>query len=245
MDIMSIFNSQAPNPLAVPQQQQQQPKPDPAFQPSNNADPKQQPSDPQKSPLDSLADVYKLEAPKDGETPPDPNAPIFTLDPAKLQEQVSKMNFADSPEVAQLAQKALQGDPAALAQAINAAAQKAFTASLQISSNFAERAARASIERVQNELPQRMRDSASLDSLAELNPVFAHPAMAPIVDSVRQQYMRKHADASPREIAKMVNNHFGEISKQLTSKNADPTGHRKVETPDENFAEFFVPGQRN
>lgn len=240
MNIMDVFNPQAPNPLAA-KPQQQTPVPDPAFKPSENTNPK--PAEQQKSPMDMLADVYKVEPAKDGEAPPDPNAPIFSLDPAKLQEQVGKMNFADSPEIQALAQKALQGDPAALAATINAAAQKAFTASLQISSNFAERAARASIERVQRDLPQQMRDNASQESLHELNPLFAHPAMAPTVESVRQQYMRKHADASPREVAKMVNNHFNAIAKELMSKQPDPTGHRKVETPDDNFANYFIPGE--
>lgn len=240
-DIMSIFSGQSTQaPAPAPAVTQNTPKPSggdgnpDAFNQSDNQDPKVV------SPMDKHAELFKND-PKTDVPAFDPNAAIFTMDPAKMQEEVSKMDFTSQPEVAALMQKGMGGDTAAMLQAMNLVAQQSFLHAAQLTAASSERAAKTGIERVMKELPNTMRDIGASDALAEINPIFKHEAMQPVVEGIRRQYQRKHPDASSKDIAKLTASYFADVSKQLgsSSDSTKPTDHRTVAGQNDDFADFF------
>lgn len=244
VNVMDIFNPNAPNPFAAKQQQPQgQQQQDPAFQKTTSATDPQDPNV-QKTALDSHADLFKVDD-KNKQDQADPNAPFFTSDPEKMREAISKMNFMETPEQQQLAQQALKGDPQALMNLLNNTMQGAFGKMVQFNSAMSEQTARASMDRALSQLPAHVREMQTTEALQNVNPVFTHPAMKPMVDMIRQQYVKKNPNATAAEIAKMVNGYFQDASKQLGApSNEDPTAHRRVDAQGQNFAEFFGFGQQ-
>jgi hypothetical protein len=239
-DIMSIFNPNAA-PALPPNTQQHAPVPDPAFQKNDSQDPKNNEPAKIETPLDKHKDLFKVDEKKD-DGKPDPNAPLFNIDPAKMKDEVAKINFVQHPEMAEKVQAAMKGDASAMLEVINFAAQQSFMRAAQLSASTSERAARTVQERMQQELPNHVRRISSAEALSEVNPVFDHPAMKPMVDAVRAQFESKFPDAAPREIAKMVNGYLGDVSTQLTQKKDPTTDHRKVDGSNDDFVDFFGQG---
>lgn len=247
-DIMTVFTGQNPPQSAAAPQQQQQAKPqEPAFQPNQNQDPdasKQTPAAPtsQKNPLDEFSKLFenvKKEG-DDGVDPDSPDAPIFNIDPAKLQEEVSKMQFLSWDELKETASKALSGDPDALMQLLENSSRAAYAKAAQLSGVLSERASKTSMERLTKQLPSHVRNMQGSDELAGLNPVFNHPAVKPLIEPVRQQFQSKYPDSSPREIATMVQNYLKNISESLTvDDGSDPTARRKPDNSSQDFDSFF------
>lgn len=252
-DIMKVFSGQpAPTqqaPASAQQQQQQQPKAqEPAFQPPVNSDPnpapQQQPApSSQQTPLDKFTDLFKND-PDEKPNPDDPNAPIWNIDPAKLQEQAQQLNFASDEKVQELAQTALKGDSAALLELMNAVTRNAYVQSAQLSGMLSEKATKTGVDRLTKTLPGQIRNTQSKDALEGINPVFKHPAMAPLIEPIRQQYQRRNPEASPQDVAKFVEGYLREMSASLGSNEpADPTGRRKADDASQDFENFFTPDQ--
>lgn len=242
-DIMSVFSGQpAPAPAPAPQpavaQHSNPATPqDPAFQKSTTEDPKT--TDSQQTPLDKHKDLYTIDpkAPK----PADPNAPIFSLDKEAMQKAVSSMQFTDNPVIAEKAQAALRGDAGALMEVLNAVSQNVYLQAAQLTATAGETAAKTAMDRALQELPNRVRSMSASETLAELNPAYAHPALKPLVDTARQRYESRFPEASPREIAQMVNTYMADAATQLqqANKQQDPTAHRTVDGNNSNFSDFF------
>src|SRR5690606_30960685 len=136
-------------------------------------------------------------------------------------------------------QSALQGDTKAFTEILNAVAQQAFIQSAQFSESAAERAARTSLERSNKKLPNQVRSVLSHNELAGLNDDFKDPALAPLVNSVRQTFESKYPDAGPREIAAAVNKYLTTAASKLGgTPKSDPT-QRPTQQAEPNFADLF------
>lgn len=254
MDFLSIFRPAQPAPAPAPQPSPANPAPtagpqvppnpqDPsALNRSTNTNPHPQPTPGTSAadPLDGFAELFTLPEVDPNKPVDDPNAPIFSVDPTKLQEQLSGMSFipADSQ---QLMAQALQGDGQALEKLLNGVGQAAYLKSSLLTANLADRAVRASVDRSTAGLPAQVRTQLSRSSLSKLNPAFQHKAMEPVVQAIRGQVEQKFPNATPDEVAEQVNNYLTLVAQKLNPNQQQPTDprHPQHQQAATDFGDFF------
>lgn len=240
----------APQQQAAPQQQSNAPAtspvqktPDnpaePGFQKSPGQNPTEQTPTEPSSPIDEFKDLFTMDEPKEGEVQDDPNAPFFTLDPTKLQEQVSKQKFVDANTMAELATKATQGDVNSLMDLVNAVAQQTFIKAADYSTAVANRTAASAYDRTTKQMPDKFKDFMSRQSVEELNPAFLQPGMAPMVNAIRQQISSKFPTASPKEIANMTNKYLTTVATTLTAPQQQAQNQQQ-NAADTEWNDFFA-----
>jgi len=178
-------------------------------QPTQNAGGPQQGT---ASPLDSFTDFFK---PK----PRDPNAQVAPgikdpylapLDPTAFKQQVSQANFAASIPQETLT-KAMSGDPAAFAEAINHASREAFAAAAQLSHGLAEQATRTGLERMDGSLDGRIKNY-QLRTQNTTNEALNHPAVAPMLNAVKMQIASSNPTLSPAEVQSQAEQYFDQMA---------------------------------
>lgn len=167
--------------------------------------------------LDRFAEMFK---PKevDPAAPKQPGLgdPYLTpLDPAAFKAQVANANFAASIP-ADLMAKAVGGDPAALAQAINIAAQEAFSAATTLSHGLSEHSARTVADRVSGSLDGRIRNSL-IKGQNTSNAVLANPAVAPVFNAIKSQIAMNNPQLAPADVQQQAEQYFSEMSDAMTA----------------------------
>ena len=247
-DIMSIFSGQQP-PAPPAEAPQNPPTSDPVQQAAQGGDGAQAPtnqnpaepatSDAPASPLDVYNEMFKNDDKADADQV-DPNAPLFEIDPEKMQAAVSKLNFVEAEGMQDLAARALNGDTQAFMEVLNTVGRQAYSRAAQLSGHLADKTARAARESSDKSIPDVVRNIMTKQHTSELNPVFKHPAMEPMVDALRTQFQRRMPDAAPSEIAGYVNKYLTDISSELSKKEtADPTDRRIADDRSQDFSDFF------
>lgn len=240
--------NQQPQQQAQPQQQQQPAgmqvppqkfptSPEPSFQGNNGTDPKEQTPTEAASPLDEFKDLFTIDSTGEEAETEDPDAPFFATDPAKLQDFVSRQRFTDPEEMAELAHKAVSGDSAALTTLLNQVAQKTFAQAIEFNTTVANRTAKTAVERARKELPSKVKDLLSHDTLSSMNPAFSHPSMQPMVNALRQQMQTKYPTATPAQVAQLTNKYLTQMSATLTAANSQQTTPTAEQGPD--WSDFF------
>ena len=153
------------------------------------------------SPMGEWAELWTMEQPKPGEA--DPNAPFrFNVDPAKVQQQVGRIDFTKSitPE---LLAKINAGGPeatAALLTAMNTIGQQVMVQSSLVNTKILESGLDASSTRMESKLPGLVRNQSISNALREDNPLFTNPATAPMLEAISSQMAAKFPNATPAEI---------------------------------------------
>lgn len=165
-----------------------------------------------KSVMEQLDGLWQIDPAEKGALPS--AVPNLSIDPNKLAEAVSRMNFTSSltPD---LMQKALSGDQAAFSQAINQAAQTAFAQSLQAASKMTEHALAQQAVSFKALLPNEVKKMQIGDSLTLENPVFANPTIQPFVTMLRDQLAVKYPAATGAELTGMAKGLFSELAAEI------------------------------
>jgi hypothetical protein len=161
-----------------------------------------QADDATKSPLDAFGKLWEN----------DPNKKDsagdfkFNVDPAKLQEAVSKANFVQAIPQENLAKIAAGGDDAvkAFAESLNLVAQNVLAQSTMASSKMVENALSKANESLNARLPNMMKQYQLTDNMQNENPALSHPAAQPLIEAVKSQLTIKHPDATTIELTKMA-----------------------------------------
>jgi len=159
------------------------------------------------NPLDSLKDIWTLPT-------PDANAPkketidtIFSsLDPAKIQEQVGKLDFSKGLDP-ELMNKITKGGPeaqVALLGALNAVAQTTLSQSILATSNITKNALTRASAIQKDDLSAQIRSSSAREEIAAVNAMYNHPASKPMVDALTHQFLLKNPNATTEEIKTQV-----------------------------------------
>lgn len=213
------------------QQPQQQPngQPNSSMQLQNNGGPEQnQNQQPQQqgSPLDAFKDIWQT--PEQDPNKPDPfSSPLINLDPNKIQEGASKIDFlANVPQ--ELMQKAMSGqDPQAFLQVINAVAQNTLSYSAQLATATVNQAGTSLTSRIHEDLPNRFRKFQ--DGLQPVdNPVLDHPAAQPMLQLAMQQIRMKNPEMRPEEVYKQAKTYLQNFASSfMESQQTNPDGTPK------------------
>lgn len=169
----------------------------------------------------NMMDAYtSLFAPK----PVDPAAvklptmadPILgVLDPAAFRTQVAGANFAANIPQDKM-QAALGGDVAAFAEVINMATREAFAASAQLTHGLVEQGVRTGADRISGSMDSRIRNF-QLKSQNTTNEALAHPAVAPMLNAVKQQIATSNPNLSPSDVQAQAEQYFTEMAQVLTA----------------------------
>lgn len=167
--------------------------------------------EPEKLGLDKFEELFK---PID---PNDPNAPkdfdpsnIFNIDPAKINEAVQNINFSDviTSEMMTKINEGGEGAMQAMAQAMNAVAQKTFSTSILANAKMTENALTIANQHLGSKFDRQIKQNKVADSLRTANPALDHPAAKPIVTALEGQLALKYPQASAEELTKMAQSYL-------------------------------------
>lgn len=220
-NIMSFFGpaqpQQQPNPLApqgnlpLPQQQAPaNPLADPAN-PLNQANLEK----PVASPLDALADIWNIDPKAQASLPASLSEFSFNVKPEDVIARSKQVDFtkAVSPEIME---KIAKGGPEAMAamlEAMNAMSQQVFANASLVGSRTVEAGIRSSGTHMEKNLPSYVRKETISQALREDNPLFSHPATAPMLEMFETQLSMKYPNATPAEIKSHAKNFLTEFVK--------------------------------
>lgn len=209
---------------------------------NNNAD---QNKGAQGSQLDSFKDLFTIATNDKGEPiapPSDPlAAPIMNIDPAKMQEAVKNVNFAQGLTAEQV-QQAMQ-DPQAFLAVINHVGRQSFQQAITVTSKMAEQAIQTNNQRFEQALPDRIRNVQIRQSSAK-NPVLNHPAAAPVLEGIRMSIAAKNPQLSPDRVNDMAENYFMAMHEDMNAANAATAAAAAPKTDGPNWAELLnIPKQ--
>jgi len=192
------------------------------------------------NPMDAFSKLW--EAPKEGDPKPanfDPSA-LFQVDPAKVQQAVSQMNFAGTvtPEIMQ--QIAAGGEDAtkAFMVAMNNVAQQSFAQSMIGSAKLVEQAMTKANESLDARLKEGIRQQQISSSLRDSNPALSHPAAQPLVAALEAQFTQKYPTASPTEVTKMAQDYLSKFAASVSP--AQPSQQQQSQSSQETDWDLFI-----
>lgn len=188
------------------------------------------------APLDQFADLWKN----------DPNATAATsggvfgdLDPKKFSEAAAKLNFASTvtPEQLQAISAGGEGAVNAFSQAMNAVAQATYAQSAFASTKLIEQALGKAKEGFMSELPLHIKKLQVSDNLRTENPIFANPAVQPVISALESQLTVKFPNASASEITAMAKQYVEALGTSLAAP-ATPAP-TQADSKDTDWSSFF------
>jgi len=162
---------------------------------------------------------------------PDPNPyPFANLDPAKVMESAGKLDFskAVTPELMQQVAAGGQEAVAALAKIVNNLGQNVSGQQIIATNKMLEAALEAQRKAFEAQIPSLVRQHAVKDALVNQHPAMSNPAIAPMVDALRTQYINKNPTATAAQVTEALNTFLTEMSK--------PFAPKPVETPQQKAA---------
>lgn len=178
------------------------------------------------SPLAQYTDLWKIDATK---KPAD--EPLFNVDPTKLHEAAAQTDFTKviTPELRQ--KLAAGGDEAITAsiEAMNKIAQANFAQSAFATTKIVEQVVDKLTAKHEAQIAEMLKQSKVSDSLNQNNPQLEHPAIAPLVNAMKQQFMEKYPNATPTQISEMTRDYFQVAAKVFTPESSTPVQHSKEE----------------
>jgi hypothetical protein len=168
------------------------------------------------SPLDAFKGLW--------ETDPNAKAPVPTpgmfdnVTPEKLQEAARKNDFSKvaTPELLAAINAGGEGATAAMVQMMQGMAQKGFGDSAFATTKIVEQALAAQQEKFMAQLPALMKNQNVSENLRNANPIFNHPAAAPMLEVMKAQVIQKHPNATAAEIQAMAQDYLVNFASAAT-----------------------------
>jgi hypothetical protein len=173
------------------------------------------------SPLDQFKTLWEPVPTKEGEVPSGP----VPLDPAKLQEIISKADFTKTLNPENLAAISAGGEGAtkAFTDSLNLVAQQVLMQSTMAANQMTEHAISAALANQAATIPNMIK-SQSLSNNLNSNPIFTNPAVTPIMEAVKAQLLAKNPDATAAQLTEMTQNFVTVLGEAFTPKVAAPEG---------------------
>lgn len=225
MNIMTrIFGTPAPAP-ATPTgqldqnsqvQQSLQAKSDAGTAP-NGTVPAAGATDPKKevaSGLDAFNDLWKTDTTQNNAS----GQPLFNLSPEQIQAAASKQDFLkDVASAEQLSKIAAGGQDAvgAMLEIMQGVSRAVYAQSAVASTKLIEGALSKSGFARTSDIETHFKKHAVSNSLHEANPIFSSQAAAPIVEGLKQQFITKFPNATPREVEGMIQDYLTKFTESF------------------------------
>ena len=165
------------------------------------------------SPLDNYQDFWQ----NDPNAKPQAEFAPEQLDPAKLQEVVSKTNLTSviTPELQ--ARINAGGDDAqvAMVEAMNTVAQQTLMQSTTVANKMIEAQVTKAVEAMAAKVPALVKAQNLTNNLHDQNPLFKDPAVAPIIEATTAQLQTKFPAASAQELTVMAQDYVKAMAESL------------------------------
>lgn len=169
------------------------------------------------SPLEGFKELWKVDPTAPQPTPVASLIPNFNLDGKMLMEQAGKIDFTShiNPE---LVTKAMSGDAASFLEVINQASRFGFANSSAATAKLIEGSlGNAQIALNDSVIPSAIRREQISSAINANNPIFADPAVAPMMGMLQQQLTTKYPTASSAEIATMAARYLDGMASSIVS----------------------------
>jgi len=202
------------NPQSNPQGNQNNPQGN-----SNQADPNKK-----TTPLDQFEKLWepvKVDPNASGNTALDFN----NIDPQKMMEAARKVDFSAilTPETQAAIGKGGEDGVKATIQAMNQVAQLVYGQSAMATTKIVGAAVETARNQFAAQIPDLVRAAALQNNLVKSNPVFQNPALAPIVEGLKSQFITKFPNATPDQLTTMAQEYFMGVAQAFPQLKVDPT----------------------
>ena len=146
--------------------------------------------------LDENGNPVKAETPKDLTN-------LLTIDPAKIGEAASKVNFSSAITPEQIEAITAGGEEAqkAFVEAMNSVSQQVFSQSLVANASLLQEALSKTDVIIDRKTDESIKRHNISDKITGSNELLAHPAVSPLVEVVKSNLTSKFPDATPQEIS--------------------------------------------
>lgn len=160
------------------------------------------------SPLDAFKSLWETD-PNAKPIAPEPGM-FANVTPEKLQEAARKNDFSAvaTPELLAAINAGGEGATAAMVQMMQGMAQKGFGDSAFATTKIVEQALAKQKEDFMAQLPGLMKNQNVSENLRTANPIFNHPAAAPMLEVMKAQVIQKHPNATAAEIQAMAQDYL-------------------------------------
>jgi len=153
--------------------------------------------------LDKFKDMWTIPA---DQLPKPPESAFAGVTPEALQQVAGKTDFSKvvTPELMSKISAGGEEAAAAMITAINLVAQQTYAQSAGASMKLIETALGKQREQFQAELPNIIKQQTVTESLRNSNPIFNHPAAAPMLDTLQKQIQLKNPTATADQIKRQA-----------------------------------------
>lgn len=169
------------------------------------------------SQLAEFANMWQTPVDADGKpiVHTDPLAsPVVNFDLSKLTESSKRLDFVSKLDP-ELAAKALAGDASALASYVNSAIQTAVMGVTQMTGTMMNQAIDSNNARLNQTLPTQIK-RVQLNQMDVDNPIFNDPAVAPLVQALKQTEFNKNPNANPADVQKKIIGYLTGLAKVVS-----------------------------
>jgi hypothetical protein len=149
----------------------------------------------------SEADKAQLQAPE---------SPFAKVTPEAIQQVAGNTDFSKvvTPELMAKISAGGEEATAAMITAMNLVAQQGYAQSATASMKLIDTALAKQREQFQAELPNLIKSQTVTESLRNSNPIFNHPAAAPMLDTLQKQIQIKNPTATADQIRKQAEDYL-------------------------------------
>lgn len=197
---------------------------------------------PPASPLDAFTGLWQTPTTSDGKPAApavDPlTQPVFNLDPSKVLDSAKKIDYLAGVDPANIT-SALGGDVNAFMNVINGAIANAVAGVTVSQGNTINQALVANNQRVSSVLPNHIRQ-AQINSITDTDPVFSHPAVQPLAQTLRQFAAAKNPNASVSEIDGQIKGYLSGLAAALTENSPQALQQRQAAAKNEQDFSAFL-----
>lgn len=176
----------------------------------------------------------------------DPSTLFAELDSAKVQEGISKMNFADGVLTPELSEAIIGGGQeglAAMIQIMNAIAQKAVHTNFTVGTGLIQHGFSKAQPSWQQTTSTSLRDNNITDTIKAASPIFSSTIGAPLVEKLHKAIVAKQPNASKEEVTRIasiaVKSLLGDSYQEVKK---DETKPKEAPQTEEFWNDFFSKG---
>lgn len=197
---------------------------------------------PASTPFDQFSDLWKTPEPSGDQKP---TGVFGEVDPKKFMEAAGKIDFTKVVTPEQLQKITAGGEDAmkAFVSALNSVAQTTYAQSAFAATKITEQAVNRARDSFFAELPQHIKKQTVSESLRQENPVFANPAVQPIISALEAQLSVKFPQASAGELTQMAKQYVEALGTSFAPKPAEDksgTGGKPGSRQEEDWSGFLA-----
>jgi len=167
-------------------------------------------ADATKSPFAEFESLWQPALGPDGKPLQVTTDPLYTVDGTKVLEAARRTDFKSSITQEQM-QAIAKGGPEAVQAMLSAMenmSQLAYANAAVAATRIAEQGITKALSQAEGRLPGLIRNQQLSESLTAKNPALSNPAVAPLVEMVKSQFIQKNPTATTAEIQASVDSYF-------------------------------------